>query len=113
MKMLLLLLIASVAPAQTGTVSQSTTSSVVGTAGTLVCTLTNTTPALPTGVHVVCANSGASVLVMDAAIPVGPNGIVGSMTLTGNSVTWSITQPVVGPYSWQMAANGVAKSGTF
>ena len=33
--------------------------------------------------------------------------------MRGGKVTWLVTQPVAGPYSWQMAANGVAKSGTF
>ena len=113
MKTLILLALSALAFGQTGTVSQSTTSAVVGTAGALVCTMTNTTPALPTGVHVACSNSGAAVLMMDAVIPVGPNGIVGSMTLTGNTITWSVTQPVAGPYAWQMAANGESKSGTF
>ena len=56
---------------------------------------------------------GLAVLVMDATVPVGANGTVGSMTLAGNTVTWIITQPVAGPYLWQVAANGVAKSGTF
>ncbi len=110
---ILILFAASLALAQTGTVSQSTTSNVVGTAGGLVCTLTNSTPALPTGVHVACLNAGASVLLMDAVVPVGPNGMVGSMTLAGNTVTWIVTQPAAGPYAWQMAANGVNKSGTF
>jgi hypothetical protein len=54
------------------------------------------------------------VLVMDSVVPVGSNGMVGSMTLTGNTVTWLINQPTVGGlYSWQMAANGISKVGTF
>src|ERR1039457_5100111 len=108
MKFIVLVLFSvSFTSAQTsGTITQSSTSNVVGTAGTLVCTLTNTTPVLVTRVHVACVNSGASVLVMDSVVPVGSNGMVGSMTLTGNTVTWLINQPTVGGlYSWQMAAN--------
>lgn len=96
-----------------GTVAQSTVSNVVGTAGVVVCTLTNGSPAFPAGVHVVCTNSGASVLVMDSVVPTGTNGMVGSFSLAGNTITWIVNQPVAGPYAWQMAANGVAKSGTF
>ena len=113
---ILILVLAAAANAQTpGTVVKSTTStsSVVGTAGSLACTLTNTSPALPTGVHVVCINSGNTILVMDSVIPVGANGMVGSMTVSGNSVSWLVNQPVAGPYAWQMVANGVSGSGTF
>lgn len=116
MKLLLgVFLIASALSAQSsgGTVTQSTTSSVIGTAGPLVCTLTNSSPALPSGVHVVCINNGASVLVMDSAIPVGQNGMVGSMALGGNIVTWIVQQLTAGTFTWQMAANGVGRSGTF
>jgi hypothetical protein len=96
-----------------GTVAQSTVSNVVGTAGPVVCTLTNASPVLATGVHVVCTNAGASVLVMDSVVPTGTNGMAGSFGIAGNTVTWIVNQPVAGPSAWQMAANGVAKSGTF
>jgi hypothetical protein len=117
MKILLYILLSSFSLllAQTpGTVAQNTVSNVVGTAGPVVCTLTNSSPALASGVHVVCTNAGANVLVMDSVVPTGPNGLVGSFGLTGNTITWIVNQPVAaGPFAWQMAANGVSKSGTF
>lgn len=115
MKLLIGLLLAlSLCAQTTGTVAQTSTSSVIGTAGTVICTLTNSTPALPSGVHVVCTNAGASVLVMDSVVPTGTNGMVGSFGLTGNTVTWIVNQPTAGgPWAWQMAANGAGKSGTF
>lgn len=115
MKTLLLSLLAVIAAAQTtGTVAQSTTSNVVGTAGTLVCTLTNSTPALPSGVHVVCTVGGAAALTLDSVVPTGTNGMVGSFANAGNTVTWIVNQPTgQANFSWQMAANGVGKSGTF
>lgn len=97
-----------------GTVAQSTVSNVVGTAGTLTCTLTNQSPAVPSGVHVACSISGASVLVMDSVVPTGTNGMVGSFGSAGNVITWIVNQPTGQTlYSWQMAANGVSKQGTF
>jgi hypothetical protein len=115
MKLLISLLFAASLLAQSsGTVTQSTTSNVVGTAGSVVCTLTNTTPSLPSGVHVVCTSAGATVLTMDSVVPTGTNGMVGSFSLSGNAVTWIVNQPTgQSNYSWQMAANGVGKSGTF
>lgn len=102
------------AQAPAGTVVQSTVSNVLGTAGALTCTLTNSTPVLATGVHVVCTISGAAVLVMDSVVPTGTNGMVGSFSTAGNTITWIVNQPTgSGPYSWQMAANGIAKTGTF
>jgi len=115
MKLLLLAALSCLLVAQTpGTVSQATTSTVTGTAGTLTCTLTNSSPALPSGVHVACSVSGAAVLVMDSVVTAGNNGMVGSFTQTGNTVTWIVTLPTAGgSYNWQMAANGVGKTGAF
>lgn len=116
MKTLLLpLLLAALADGQsTGTVAQSTTSSVVGTAGTLICTLSNSTPSLPSGVHVVCTVSGTVALTLDSVVPTGTNGLVGSFANAGNTVTWLVNQPTgQATFSWQMAANGSAKIGTF
>jgi hypothetical protein len=105
----------SVLLAQTpGTVSQSTVSNVVGTAGPVVCTLTNSSPALPSGVHVVCTNAGAVVLTLDAVVVPGTNGLAGHFGVGGDSVTWLVNQPSGQTmFSWQMAANGVSKQGAF
>lgn len=115
MKTTLSLLFTSLAWAQsTGTVTQSTTSNVVGTAGTLGCTLTNSTPSLPTGVRVVCTVGGTVALTLDSVVPTGTNGMVGSFANAGNTVTWIVNQPTgQANYSYQMAANGAGKSGTF
>ena len=112
LKLALLLVAVSAAQAPpAGTIVQST--NVVATAGTLVCTLSNGSPVLATGVHVSCTNSGTSVLVMDATITVGANGVTGQINQGGNVCSWLVNQPTAGPYSWQMAANGVNKAGTF
>ena len=117
MRLLILLFVSVLAFGQTqtpGTVAQSSTSNVVGTAGPLVCTLTNTSPALPSGVHVVCSISGAAVLTIDSVVPTGTNGMAGSFGSAGNTITWIVNQPApTTSYSWQMAANGVSKQGTF
>lgn len=109
-----LILTASLAAQTAGTVAQNTVSNVVGTAGTLVCTLTNSAPALPTGVHFACTSAGASVLTLDSVVPTGANGTQGSLGLAGNIITWMVNQPTgQTTYAWQMVANGVAKTGTF
>lgn len=115
MKLTIALLISASLAAQTvGTVAQNTVSNVVGTAGTLACTLSNITPALPTGVHIACTNSGASVLTLDSVVPTGTNGTQGSLGLAGNIITWMVNQPTgQASFAWQMVANGVGKTGTF
>ena|ERR1035437_6470555 len=117
MKTLLIFLASVIAFGQTtpaGTVAQSTLSNVVGTAGTLTCTLTNSSPALPSGVHVMCSISGAAVLTMDSVVPTGTNGMVGSFGSAGNTITWIVNQPAqASTFAWQMAANGASKQGTF
>jgi hypothetical protein len=117
MKTLLLLFASVLAFGQTtpaGTVAQSTLSNVVGTAGTLVCTLTNSSPTLPSGVHVMCSISGAAVLTIDSVVPTGTNGMVGSFGSAGNTITWIVNQPAgQTAYAWQMAANGTSRQGTF
>ena len=99
------------APAGTITVSNVVTA----TAGTISCILSNQSPALASGVHMVCAAGGVTRLVMDTVVaPGSTNGSVGSYTEAGASVTWILTQgTVTSPISWQVAANGVGKSGTF
>lgn len=97
-----------------GTVTQSTISTVTAVAGTVTCTLSNTNPVLASGIHAECKIGANKVLVMDSVIPSGNNGIVGSFSDSGNIVTWLVNQPTGQTnYSWQMAANGASKSGTF
>ena len=108
----LLLLLAAAARAQTaGTVTQTALTTVTATAGAIVCVFTN--PARPT-IHTACAQSGATVLTMDATPATGStSGAVGSINLAGNSVTWIIQQPTANAITWQIAANGTSASGTF
>lgn len=97
-----------------GTVVQSTTTTVTGTAGPLVCVMRNSSPALPTGVHVECAVSGSVKMTFDVVVSAGNNGAVGSYSEGSDIVTWLVKLPTEpGPYSWQMVANGVLKTGTF
>lgn len=99
-----------------GTVIATTTNTtiVIGTASTVVCRLTNFTPQPSSGVHVECLVNGVQVMVMDSVVPALTSGLVGSFSNTGNIVTWIVTKPIaVGPYAWQMVANGTMSSGTF
>jgi len=98
----------------TGTITTSSVTSVTGTAGPVVCTLTSTTPAPASGVHVTCTSSGVLALTMDAVIAPGTNGMVGGFTVGLNTVSWLVTKPSTSePYTWQMAANGKGASGVF
>lgn len=119
MKRYALLLLAAVAFGQQtpGTVTSNSVSNIIATAGTISCTLTNTTPALASGVHVTCTVSGALVLSMDVVVAAGTNGSLGSFTtggVGGDIVTWQVNQVAGQPLiTWTMNANGVGKSGTF
>jgi hypothetical protein len=97
-----------------GTVT--TTGAVTGTAGTVTCSFSNQSPPAAAGVHINCVvSSGIGQMSQDSVVPIGsPNGIAGSFNANGNSVTWILLQPTAaGPVSWQVAANGTMKSGTF
>jgi hypothetical protein len=109
----LIALLALCAAAQTpGTITIGTT--VVATAGSgagsVSCTFSN--PASPT-VHTACT-SGTATLSQDSTPAVGStNGAVGSFVNGSNNVTWIIQQPTAGSVTWQIAANGTSKTGTF
>lgn len=93
------------------TVTQIVTA-VSGTNGTAVsCTFSN--QAKP-AIHTVCTIGGVAALSMDATPAIGAaSGAVGSLTVSGNAVTWIITQPTAGVITWQIAANGTTQSGSF
>jgi len=63
----------------------------------------------------------AGVSMMSATMTLAPstsstpgNGAVGSYVNAGNNITWIVSQPMGQTLlSWQMAANGTQKSGTF
>lgn len=97
-----------------GTVTSTSTSSVTATTATVSCVLTNTIPSLPSGIHAVCKIGSATVLTMDIVIAQGSNGSVGAFVNGSDNVTWIVNQAAgTTVITWQIAANGVAKSGTF
>lgn len=106
----------SLAWAQTppGTVTSTSAATVTAATVTVTCVMTNSSPALPSGVHVVCKIAGNTVLTMDSVVGAATNGVVGSFTNAGDTITWLLTQ-LAGQtlISWQMVANGVSKAGTF
>lgn len=112
----LLLLLSGVLWSQTGgSVTETSLKTVTAAAGTgstaVICVFTN--PATPT-VHTECRIGAALVLTQDSTPAVGAtNGAVGSFVNAGNSVTWMVQQPSAGNVTWQIAANGTMKSGTF
>ena len=115
---LLLLLPAAWLQAQAaGSVTQTTVLTVTAAApaaagsSQLTCQFSN--PSKPT-VHVVCSQNGGQVLTMDATPAVGAtSGVVGSLNLSGNAITWIVQQTTAGNVTWQIAANGTAGQGTF
>ena len=114
--LLLILASAMVLDAQTPAGTVTVTTAVVATAGTDAATQVICTLALSSGVvHADCKVGGTSVQSSDSKpLPGDKNGYVGSVTANSNSVTWMLQQPdAAGPISWQIAANGITKSGTF
>lgn len=114
MKLILFFLVSVCAIAQTpGTIAKVTVSTISATAGVVSCTFTSQSPALPTGVAVSC-KAGTAALDQTSVIPVGnTSGIVGSFHAGPDAVTWVLKQPTAGSVTWEIAANGVAQSGTF
>jgi len=111
---LLLIFLASVLVAQTpGTIAKVTTSTITVTAGTVACTFTSQSPALPTGVAVSC-KAGTAGLDQTSVVPTGnTSGIVGSFHSGSDAVTWLLKQATAGTVTWEISANGVAQNGTF
>ena len=120
MKRIVLFLAALTAFAQApaGSVTQTTvtTAAALAPAGAfsttqIQCQFSN--PARPT-IHVVCTQNNATIMTQDMTPAIGAtNGAVGSITISGNSVTWIIQQPTSGSITWQIAANGTSQSGSF
>jgi H+/Cl- antiporter ClcA len=110
----LALLLAPILRAQVaGTVVvTSVVTATVGTGtGQVICILSN--QASPT-IHTVCTVGGVTVLTMDSTPAVGALiGANGTYSQLGNAVTWMIEQPTIGNITWQIAANGTVKNGTF
>lgn len=94
-----------------GTVQVAAT--ITATAGTLVCTGTASVAATVSTMHLKCVD-GADVVLPDVDIPVkAPGASVISVQRGANSVIWMLTKGNPTPDQWQVAANGVMKSGTF
>jgi hypothetical protein len=112
-KLLFFFLLASVplaAQPPAGTITTTSLSTIIGTAGTIICTFTNPSPP---AFHAVCV-AGAASMTQDVTPAIGAtSGAVGSMNAAPNAITWVVQQPTTGVLTWQIAANGTAKSGTF
>lgn len=109
---------ASIAIAATpGTVATTSTTSVVATVATFKCTLANQQPVNPAGFQVTCNNlSVPPTLLLTTSSPVAPGtqGVIGSLTSGGDTVTWAVLPAATGTLlSWQVVANGTLASGSF
>ena len=88
------------------------TSTVVATAGEVVCTMSLANEI----VHVDCnVGSVQHVHVSDnKPVPGNVSGYVGSLQSGADNITWMVKQAATGdPISWQVSANGIFKSGVF
>jgi len=98
-------------PAQTtGTVSEAVQKTVTATAGPLVCVFTNPNP--PEFV-MTCRVGGVLKLTQTATPAVGAGGVVGSYVEGPENITWIVRQPTAGTVSYEIAANGVRRTGSF
>ena len=97
-----------------GTITQVTTTTTVVTAtsGPLVCRLTNTVPTSSIGVRIDCAD-GTTLSTQSATLAEGAAGLIGSLSVNGNIVTWEVKKTGGNPFAWAVVANGTASSGTF
>jgi hypothetical protein len=99
--------------AQSGTVQVNTTITATAGSGASAVSCVLSAPALP-AVHLTCALGGTVYLTQDATPAVGASsGVSGTVVVGANSVTWLLQQPSAGTVTWQAAANGTAKNGTF
>lgn len=87
------------------------TNTVTAVAGPITCTLSNP---VPPAFAMTCNASGGATLKQDATPAVGAmSGIVGSFNVGADAVTWIVKQEMAGAVTWQVAANGVMKAGSF
>ena len=115
MKLLLVLVFASLAFGQ-GVVTVSTT--LTATAGTGTGALVYVaTPGVAAGIstmHVVCTVGTQTVHTSDSTVPSTPATAVTIQANSGtNVVTWQLTKGNPTPDGWSVAANGVMKAGIF
>lgn len=93
-----------------GTVTETTVRTVLAVAGTVSCELSN--PASP-AIRVVCKYSTEVTTTTGTPGLGAASAMQGSSVNAGDSVTWIVQQLTVGVYTYQIAANGTSKSGTF
>lgn len=93
-----------------GTVDISAT--ITATAGTLVCVGTPSVGAAVSSMHMKCSE-GATVLHESDYTVVSPGSVAYSIGRGPNAITWLLTKGNPVPDQWQVAANGVSKSGSF
>jgi hypothetical protein len=122
MKTLLIsVLFAALAMAQTGTgtVVVSTTITATaqqspGDANAIVCTATPVNSQISVTCKVGATTGLSATYTVLPGSTSATNAAVASFVYGGNSVVWMLYQPASsGPISWQVAANGAAKSGQF
>jgi len=94
-----------------GTVTVNSATNVTAVASSVNCVLHKKSSLVVT---VTCKVLGVTMLTSTTTIGANRNGTVGDYTNAGDSVTWLVNQPQgQTSLSWQMAANGTQKSGTF
>jgi hypothetical protein len=96
--------------APTGTVDIST--AITATAGTLQCVGTPTVGATTSTMHMKCSEAGVVLHEADYAVT-APGSTLYSLGRGSNTVTWLLSKGNPVPDQWQVAANGVSKSGSF
>jgi len=109
-----LLALVALAQTPTGSFVKTTTTTGTATAGTIVCVFSN--PAAPNGpIHIACTVGTATTLTMDCNPAVGAsNGCVGNYTSAPNVITWIITQPTAGTFTYSITPNTAGpNNGTF
>lgn len=118
MKTLLLIFLSVCTYAQTGTVDVTT--SILATAGAatdatrIVCTGTPQVSGTTVTFRMQCTNAGNTILDSTSTLN-GPaaSSTVYSIQRGSNTITWILTKGNPVPDGWSVAANGVAKTGTF
>lgn len=113
--MILMLVAALVACAQSGSITRTTMTVITATAvngpSTMVCVFNNA--AAPV-LHAECKVNGTVRFTSDVDVKVGSAiGSVGAYVEAGNNITWIFTQPTANNFHYEVAANGQSDQGNF
>ena len=95
----------------TGAVTTTAVTTITATAPATSPVITCTFTAAHASVTVACSGAGAT-LSSTFAEPIPAPGTVGTFSLSGNTITWSLT-PGTNVTNWQVVANGTTGSGSF